>query len=130
VGALRASAPSSIINVSSSDGLIGSVGRFGYTASKFAITGLTKSLALELAPDRVRVNSVHPGGVRTGMTGGIEENNTPPWAMRRFADPQEISALVSYLASDQSSFSTGSSFVADGGLTAGTASILPSISAT
>lgn len=125
VDALRASAPSSVINMSSADGLIGSVGRFGYTASKFAITGLTKSLALELASDGVRVNSVHPGGVRTGMTGGIDEK-AAPWAMRRFADPTEISALVAYLASDRSSFSTGSSFVADGGLTAGAASTPPS----
>jgi 3alpha(or 20beta)-hydroxysteroid dehydrogenase len=121
VDALRASAPSSVINVSSADGLIGSVGRFGYTASKYAITGLTKSLALELGPDGVRVNSVHPGGVRTPMTDGVDEN-TVPGVLRRFADPKEISGLVVYLASDESSYSIGAAFVADGGITAGTAS--------
>lgn len=126
VQALRASAPASVINVSSSDGLIGSVGRFGYTASKFAITGLTKSLALELGPDNIRVNSVHPGGVRTAMSAGVDENASPG-ALRRFAQPKEISDLVVFLASEESSYSTGSAFVADGGMTAGIPSLAPRI---
>ncbi|CAN5274402.1 SDR family oxidoreductase [soil metagenome] len=116
--ALRASAPSSVVNISSSDGLQGSVGRLGYTASKFAITGMTKSLALELGIDGIRVNSVHPGGVRTNMAAGVDESAVSS-ALRRFGDPSEISNLVVYLASDESSYSTGSAFVADGGMTAG-----------
>lgn len=124
VAALRAAAPSSIVNISSVDGLIGTVGRLGYTASKFAITGLTKSLALELGPDRVRVNSVHPGGVRTEMAGQVDEKASPV-ALRRFADPEEISKLVVFLASDDSSYSTGAAFVADGGMSAGVLSPTP-----
>lgn len=124
VAALRASAPSSVINISSVDGLIGSVGRLGYTASKFAISGLTKSLALELGPDGVRVNSIHPGGVRTAMAGDIDEKASPV-ALGRFAAPEEISRLVVFLAGDDSSYSTGAAFVADGGMSAGSSSAAP-----
>jgi 3alpha(or 20beta)-hydroxysteroid dehydrogenase len=124
ISALRDFAPSSIVNISSSDGLVGSVGRLGYTASKFAITGLTKSLALELGPDGVRVNSVHPGGTRTDMSAGVDESLSPS-ALRRFADPVEVSNLVVYLASDESSYSTGGAFTVDGGMTAGIASKPP-----
>ncbi|MCU1476762.1 MAG: fabG [Subtercola sp.] len=118
LAALRAAAPSSVVNISSSDGLQGSVGRLGYTASKFAITGMTKSLALELGADGIRVNSIHPGGVRTSMAAGVDETAVSS-ALRRFGDPIEISNLVVYLASDESSYSTGAAFVADGGMTAG-----------
>jgi len=124
VAALRAAAPSSIVNISSVDGLVGSVGRLGYTASKFAITGMTKSLALELGPDGIRVNSIHPGGVRTAMAGDVDET-TAPVALGRFADPEEISRLVVFLASDDSSYSTGAAFVADGGMSAGPSAAAP-----
>jgi 3alpha(or 20beta)-hydroxysteroid dehydrogenase len=118
VEALKAAAPASIVNVSSVAGLAGMSGLHGYTASKFAVRGLTKSAALELASAGIRVNSVHPGPVRTPMTAGLSEpsGRTP---MARFGQPEEIANLICYLASDLSSYSTGSEFVADGGWVTG-----------
>ncbi|MFD6456209.1 SDR family oxidoreductase, partial [Nocardia sp. NPDC060220] len=96
----------------------GSPGLHGYTATKFAVRGLTKSAALELAPQGIRVNSVHPGLISTPMTEGIPADflQIP---LARAAEPDEVSALVAYLASDESSYSTGAEFVVDGGLTVG-----------
>ncbi|MFQ6397650.1 glucose 1-dehydrogenase [Nocardia sp. KC 131] len=108
----------SIINISSVEGMRGSPGLHGYTASKFAVRGLTKSTALELAQYGIRVNSVHPGLIRTPMTEGIPADflQIP---MGRAAEPAEVSALVTFLASDESSYSTGAEFIIDGGLTVG-----------
>ncbi|WP_433193844.1 glucose 1-dehydrogenase [Nocardia sp. CA-107356] len=108
----------SVINISSVEGMRGSPGLHGYTATKFAVRGLTKSTALELAQYGIRVNSIHPGLIRTPMTAGIPEDflQIP---LGRAADPSEVSALVTYLASDESSYSTGAEFVIDGGLTVG-----------
>ncbi|MFC3966146.1 glucose 1-dehydrogenase [Nocardia jiangsuensis] len=115
---LRKSGGGSIVNISSVEGLRGSAGLHGYVATKFAVRGLTKSAALELAPQGIRVNSVHPGLIRTPMTEGIPEDflQIP---LGRGAEPEEVSALVVFLASDESSYSTGAEFVVDGGLTAG-----------
>jgi len=106
----------SIINVSSVEGLRGSPGMHGYVASKWAIRGISKSAALELAPNGIRVNSIHPGFIRTPMTAQIPEGllQIP---LGRVADPVEVSNLILYLASDESSYSTGSEFIVDGGLT-------------
>jgi len=108
----------SVINISSVEGMRGSPGLHGYTATKFAVRGLTKSTALELAQYGIRVNSIHPGLIRTPMTEGIPADflQIP---LGRAADPSEVSALVTYLASDESSYSTGAEFVIDGGLTVG-----------
>jgi 3alpha(or 20beta)-hydroxysteroid dehydrogenase len=117
----------SIVNISSIEGFTGAEGLSAYSASKFAIRGLTKVAARELARYGIRVNSVHPGGVLTRMitdslgSRSAEQGEaflraTP---LARFAEPAEISALVAYLASDESSYSTGSEFVADGGLLSG-----------
>lgn len=117
---MTAAGSGSIINISSVSGLRGSAGRYGYTATKFAVRGITKDAALELGPRGIRVNSVHPGFTRTGMTTGypIDTEQIP---LRRMAEPQDISACVVYLASEESSYSTGCEFVIDGGLTAGIA---------
>jgi 3alpha(or 20beta)-hydroxysteroid dehydrogenase len=108
----------SIINISSVEGLRGSPGLYGYVASKFGVRGLAKAAALELAPHNIRVNSIHPGLIRTPMTAGIPEDflQIP---LGRGAEPGEVSACVVYLASDESSYSTGAEFVVDGGLTVG-----------
>jgi len=116
--ALVASAPSSIINISSTAGVQGSPGLHGYVASKFAVRGLTKSVALELGAHRVRANSIHPGVIKTPMTADLELGDHIG-ALGRAGEPHEVSNLVVYLASDESSFHTGAEFVIDGGATAG-----------
>jgi 3alpha(or 20beta)-hydroxysteroid dehydrogenase len=108
----------SIINISSVEGLRGNSGNHGYVASKFGVRGLAKAAALELAPHNIRVNSIHPGLVRTPMTLDIPEG-VLQIPMGRGAEPGEVSACVVYLASDESSYSTGGEFLVDGGLTIG-----------
>ena len=110
----------SIINISSIEGMAGTVACHGYTATKFAVRGLTKSTALELGQFGIRVNSVHPGLVKTPMADWVPEDIFQS-ALGRIAQPKEVSNLVVYLASDESSYSTGSEFVVDGGTLAGLA---------
>lgn len=114
--ALAATGNASIINISSVEGLRGSPGLHGYVAAKFGVRGLTKSVAVELAAAGVRVNSVHPGLIETPMTTGIDAARLQI-PLGRAAKPEEVSNLVLFLASDESSYSTGSEFVIDGGLT-------------
>lgn len=115
---MKAAGRGSIINISSIEGLAGTIACHGYTATKFAVRGLTKSTALELGPSGIRVNSVHPGLIRTPMTEWVPDDIFQT-ALGRAAESVEVSNLVVYLASDESSYSTGSEFVVDGGCTAG-----------
>ncbi|TCK21416.1 SDR family oxidoreductase [Pseudonocardia endophytica] len=117
VAHLIAAAPSSIINISSTQGIEGIAALHGYTASKFGVRGLTKSAALELAGWNVRVNTICPGTIATPMNEGLDVSGFNP--MNRKADPQEVSSLVVYLAGDESSFITGTEIVVDGGELAG-----------
>lgn len=116
---------SSIVNISSVNGLVGGKQVSAYTASKFGVTGLTKSAALELGEKGIRVNSVHPGGVATPMIGradGSVESTSGPMTglpIPRFARAEEVTDMVLFLAGDGSSYCTGSEFVVDGGMTAG-----------
>ena len=109
----------SIVNVSSIAGLRGEAGLPGYVASKWGVRGLTKAAALDLARYGIRVNSIHPGVVRTPLNAEGPQLATSHVAMDRVGDPREIASLAVFLASDESSFSTGSEFIADGGETAG-----------
>ncbi|OBG99627.1 MULTISPECIES: glucose 1-dehydrogenase [unclassified Mycobacterium] len=105
----------SIINVSSIEGLRGAPAVHPYVASKWAVRGLAKSAALELAPLNIRVNSIHPGFIRTPMTAKLPEDMvTVP--LGRPGEAREVSTFVLFLASDESSYTTGSEFVMDGGL--------------
>lgn len=118
---MKAAKQGSIINVSSINGLVG--GAIGYTDSKFAVRGMTKAAALECAPHGIRVNSIHPGVIATPMiTQGDTKDAVDAFAktipMKRVAEAKEVSGMVLFLASDDSSYSTGSEFVVDGGLTA------------
>jgi 3alpha(or 20beta)-hydroxysteroid dehydrogenase len=115
----------SIVNISSVAGLRAAAGGFAYGASKFAVTGMTKTAAMELARHGIRVNSIHPGMIETEMiqqvTGGNPERHerfARSVPMRRPADPIEVARLALFLASDESSYCTGSEFVVDGGMTA------------
>ena len=114
----------SIVNISSSNGLAGYGGTIAYTASKFAVRGMTKNAALEYGAAGIRVNSVHPGGVDTPMTrpddlgGFTDEDQAAAWAMTplpRIGQPEEVANLVLFLASDESSYTTGEIFHVDGG---------------
>jgi 3alpha(or 20beta)-hydroxysteroid dehydrogenase len=118
--ALKASAPSSIINVSSIAGLRGYSGLVGYNAAKFGVTGLTKSVALDVAQFGIRCNSIHPGVIDTPMTSNVGTRRKHV-AIARAGRPEELSSLVVYLASDEASFCTGSEFICDGGELAGLA---------
>lgn len=115
----------SIVNVSSTGGLIGFSSISAYVASKWGLRGLTKAAAIELGRAGVRVNSLHPGGVRTPMTdpdgtgAAVNESMFRGQPIPRIGRPEEIASLALFLASDESSYSTGSEFVADGGSTAG-----------
>lgn len=115
----------SIVNIASIDGLIGMYGAVAYCASKFAVRGMTKVAALELGKYGIRVNSLHPGGVKTkilddtGMTQEQAEEAFKAIPLGRIAKSEEMATLAAYLASDDASYSTGSEFIADGGLTAG-----------
>lgn len=111
----------SIVNISSMNGLV--AGAIGYTDTKFAVRGMTKAAAIELSHRGIRVNSVHPGVIETPMIQQADAKDViKEFAkfipLKRVAQPEEVSNLVLYLASDESSYSTGSEFVIDGGLTA------------
>jgi 3alpha(or 20beta)-hydroxysteroid dehydrogenase len=113
----------SIINISSVAGLMGSPGMIAYGASKWAVRGMTKSVALEVAPFGVRVNSIHPGIIETTMLEEFEKWRLMSAVMERVpiarrAEAIEVARLALYLASDDSAYSTGSEFVVDGGMTA------------
>ncbi|HTY31948.1 glucose 1-dehydrogenase [Mycobacterium sp.] len=115
VDPMTAAGGGSIINVSSIEGLRGAPAVHPYVASKWAVRGLAKSAALELAPLNIRVNSIHPGFIRTPMTAKLPEDMvTVP--LGRPGEPREVSTFVLFLASDESSYTTGSEFVMDGGL--------------
>ena len=118
--ALIESGNGSIINVSSVAGMRASVGSFAYGASKWAVRGMTKTAAVELARKGVRVNSIHPGVIETPMVEDLPNvdkvaGRTP---LGRSAQATEVASLALFLASDESSYSTGAEFVVDGGLSA------------
>ena len=125
VASMRAAGGGSIINVSSIGGYLGLATGSAYVSSKWALRGLTKSAALELGRDKIRVNSVHPGTVETPLFRRAVGQGVVPdvtgLALGRVADPSELSKLVLFLASDDASYSTGSEFIADGGFGLGQA---------
>ena len=105
----------SIINVSSIEGLRGAPMVHPYVASKWAVRGLAKSAAIELGPKNIRVNSIHPGFIRTPMTKHFPDDMvTAP--LRRPGQSEEVAPFVVFLVSDESSFATGAEFIMDGGL--------------
>jgi len=111
----------SIINISSVAGIKGAAGTIAYTASKWAVRGMTKVAANEYAAFGVRVNSVHPGIIDTPMAQefhalGVMDAVREAIPMGKETGPETVANLVLYLASDESAYSTGSEFIVDGGM--------------
>lgn len=125
IPALERAGGGSVINMSSADGIAGANSLTAYCASKFAVRGFTKAAALELGPRKIRVNSIHPGGIVTPLS---NPTNVPReqydmgfkiYAAQRAGDPHDIGAAAAYLASDDAAYCMGTELSVDGGLTAG-----------
>jgi NAD(P)-dependent dehydrogenase (short-subunit alcohol dehydrogenase family) len=127
--AMRRQKKGSIVNLSSTAGLVGSAALGGYSASKGAIVLMTRSLAIRYAPDQVRVNCICPGSIDTAMliatfqTAGSDPAAQQAMAdlyrsrqpLGRFGKPEEVAAAILFMASDESSFITGTALPVDGG---------------
>lgn|SRR5690625_2439302 len=121
VPSMKRAGGGAIVNISSVDGLVSAPTAIAYSAAKHAVTGMTKGAAAELGVHNIRVNSVHPGIIKTEMAAQDDveeflkqlEQDIP---LKRRAEAVEVSNLVVYLASDDSSYCTGSQFVVDGGM--------------
>jgi 2-keto-3-deoxy-L-fuconate dehydrogenase len=119
----------SIVNIASIGGVVGVKDRFAYCATKFAVVGMTKCVAIDFAESRVRCNAICPGRVETPwVSQRISEYPDPKkayeemaatQALRRMGTPEEVAAAAVYLASDEAAFVTGSALILDGGWTAG-----------
>ena len=125
IGAMSQAGGGSIVNISSIAGLRGSPATIAYSASKWAVRGMTKVAALELASLGIRVNSIHPGIIDTPMLADLlitDEAAKSEIGSRipvgKVATPEQVARLALYLASDESDHSTGAEFVVDGGITA------------
>ena len=122
--AMRAAGGGSIVNLSSVAGLLGSGVSSDYNASKGAVRILTKCAAIQHANDNIRCNSVHPGPIETDMgreavpVGAPREQRLQETPLGRLGTPEEVANAILFLASDESSYVTGSELVVDGGFTA------------
>jgi 3alpha(or 20beta)-hydroxysteroid dehydrogenase len=124
IPAMKRAGGGSIVNISSTEGLAGTVFCGAYTASKFGVRGITKVAAIEYGGDKIRVNSVHPGGIDTPMTRAVMDEEGRKYVgkrvagLKRMGEADEVAGVVLFLASDDSSYCTGAEFVVDGGVTA------------
>ncbi|MFF0527536.1 glucose 1-dehydrogenase [Nocardia amikacinitolerans] len=122
--ALTEAGGGSIVNISSVEGFIGAAGLSAYSASKFALRGITKSASRELGKAGIRVNSVHPGGIATPMTAnassGVDGDKFfAGLPIPRWGRPEEVTEAVVFLASDAAGYCTGTEVVVDGGMLTG-----------
>lgn len=122
IPSMRRAGGGSIVNVSSIAGLIGRVRTIAYAASKFAVRGMTKVAASELGVDNIRVNSVHPGAISTpmldDMDASVRDSLLGAIPLQRIGKPDEVTNLVVFLASDESTYCSGGEFLIDGGMIA------------
>jgi 3alpha(or 20beta)-hydroxysteroid dehydrogenase len=120
--ALRKGGGGSVVNICSISGMFGTADAVAYCCSKWALRGLSKALAVELAPDRIRVNTILPGRIDTRMVAYVpnatSQRQRERIPLKRFAAPEEVSPLVIFLASDDSAYLTGTEVLFDGGFSA------------
>lgn len=121
IAPMSAAGGGSIVNFSSGAGMFGMAGLAAYSSTKFAVRGLTRCAAMELGVCGIRVNSIHPGGIDTPMVNRSADAGAAYAVLPvpRLGRPEEVAALALFLASDESSYCTGSEFVVDGGMGAG-----------
>lgn len=124
IAAMLQSGGGSIVNTASAVGLIGWKGLSVYSAAKAGVVQMTKTAALELADTGIRINAICPGMTYTGLAGATPDTEPPsgehlPTPMKRWGHPDELAAAALFLASDESSFITGTAIAVDGGLVAG-----------
>jgi 3alpha(or 20beta)-hydroxysteroid dehydrogenase len=124
VPSMRRAGGGSIVNTSSALGVMGTPNLSAYVSSKYGIRGLTQTAALELARDGIRVNSIHPGYTRTPMNADVSEENTRDLPVARFAEPEEVTAVAMFLASEEASFVTGAEYLVDGGAVTGMVEVI------
>ncbi len=118
---MRARGRGAVVNIASVSGVMGFSGGVGYAASKFGIRGMTKAAALDMAGCGVRVNCVHPGTIRSPMSETAVPELFANLPIPRIGEPDEVTNMVLFLASDDASYCTGGEFVVDGGMTTGRA---------
>ncbi|MFN6122362.1 MAG: SDR family oxidoreductase [Actinomycetes bacterium] len=118
VPSMRRAGGGSIVNISSTAGLQGYANLGAYVASKWGVRGLTKTAALELGSSNIRVNSIHPGPIRTPMIAGLSDDLALAQPIPRVGEPEEVTALLMFLLQD-ATYSTGHEFVVDGGAVIG-----------
>ncbi|MBC6463452.1 glucose 1-dehydrogenase [Actinomadura sp. HBU206391] len=125
---MKAAGGGAIVNVSSTEGFVAAAGLAAYTASKFGVRGLTKAAARELGPHGIRVNSIHPGAILTAMsmdpdvvaaTADSADAFMKALPLGRMGRTREVTGLVVFLVSDESSYCTGSEVLVDGGMITG-----------
>lgn len=125
IPALERAGGGTIINMSSADGISGANSLTAYCASKFGVRGFTKAAALELGPRKIRVNSIHPGGIVTPLSNPMNvpreqyDRGFRIYPAQRAGDPHDIGAAAAYLASDDAAYCMGTELSVDGGLNAG-----------
>jgi len=118
VPSMRRAGGGAIVNISSTAGLQGYANLGAYVASKWGVRGLTKTAAIELGPANIRVNSIHPGPIRTPMTEGLTLEMVASQPIPRIGEPEEVTAMLLFIL-QEATYSTGHEFIIDGGAVVG-----------
>jgi 3alpha(or 20beta)-hydroxysteroid dehydrogenase len=124
VPSMRKGTGGAIINISSTAGMMGYASIAAYAASKWGVRGMTKSVAMELGKDNIRVMSIHPGPIATPMTADLGDEMTLTQPIPRMGKPEEVTKLLMFMAAD-ATYSTGSEWIVDGGALLGPIVDLP-----
>lgn len=114
VPSMKRAGEGAIVNISSTAGLLGYPNLGAYVASKWGVRGLTKTAAVELGPSNIRVNSIHPGPIRTPMTDGLPMDMLTTQPIPRIGEPEEVTAMLLFVL-QEATYSTGHEFIVDGG---------------